>query len=318
MNTDCTLAFLVARTDVSFMMQTIPHLVRTCRFLFKKRLLFVDTAPLGREYLTRPGIGTLDELYTCCQSLVQDGVIDEVIDIPYSAPERKQGYRKHFAPPLFHTHDCRGYPIWGSIFPLETVKTRYLVHFDSDMLLYQHPDYSWIEAGIEYLQKYPDIASILPLSGPPTSGGELLQQSQEQEPYIRDERGFYSFKTFTSRVFLIDIPKFEQLLPLQFDLPLKSRIRDLVYKKSCLRPWEEMVGQVLKKSSYVRVDLDSARAWTLHPSVRGTQFLEALPRLIQQIEAGQYPPEQAGYYDLELDCWTEQDRDQPSEMNSYA
>lgn len=83
-------------------MQTIPHLVRTCRFPFQKRVLFVDTALLGREYLTRPGIGTMEELYACCESLVQDGVIDEVIDIPYATQERKQGYRKHFAHPLFH------------------------------------------------------------------------------------------------------------------------------------------------------------------------------------------------------------------------
>jgi len=28
-----------------------------------------------------------------------------------------------------------------------------------------------------------------------------------------------------------------------------------------------------------------------------------LPRLIKLIEAGEYPPEQAGHYDMKLDFW---------------
>lgn len=303
MNTDCTLAILVARTDVNFMLQTIPHLVRTCRFPFKQRLLFVDTAPLGQEYQTRPGVGTMNDLYACCQQLKGDGTIDKVIDIPYKQEYRRKAYQKHFSDRIRHTHDYRGYPIWGSILPLETVKTRYLVHFDSDMLLYQNPNYSWIEEGIKFLQKYPEIASILPLSGPPTQNGALMQQRLEQEDFIRDARGFYSFKTFTSRVFLIDIQKFEQLLPLKFQLSLRARIKGCWSKKSYLPPWEEMVGDSLKQESYVRADIDSPYAWTLHPNSRGSQFIQALPSLIQKIESGQYPDEQAGFYDLKVNCW---------------
>ncbi len=304
MTFECTLAILAARTDVGFMMHTIPHLVRTCRFPFKERIIFVDTAPLGEGYKTRPGIGTMDELYTCCEKLIQDNVIDRIIDIPYIEKERKKSYKKHFIPQINHTHDYRGYPIWGSIFPLEIINSQYLVHFDSDMFLYQKPSFNWIEEGIIFLQKYPEIVSVLPLSGPPTKNEDLIQQNHSSEEFFIDNRGFYSFKTFTSRVFLIDIYRFEKLLPLRLNLSLKSKFKDFWSKTSCLPPWEEMVGDTLRQGDCIRVDINSPHAWTLHPNIRGTQFTQALPDLIQRIEAGKYPPEQAGHYDLMLEYWT--------------
>src|SRR5438045_3228205 len=62
----CDLSILVARTDTQFMLRTIPHLVRTCRFPFARRFLMVDTAPLGRRYGRKPGVGTAEELQACC------------------------------------------------------------------------------------------------------------------------------------------------------------------------------------------------------------------------------------------------------------
>ena len=40
-------------------MHTIPHLVRMSNFNFIQRVLFMDTAPLSGDKVTRPGIGTL-------------------------------------------------------------------------------------------------------------------------------------------------------------------------------------------------------------------------------------------------------------------
>ncbi len=64
-----------------------------------------------------------------------------------------------------------------------------------------------------------------------------------------------------------------------------------------------MVDARLTVTGHVRIDLDSPRAWTVHPPDHGPEFVAALPALLERLEAGDYPPEQAGREDLMLDAW---------------
>jgi hypothetical protein len=299
----CDLSILVARTDTQFMLRTIPHLVRTCSYPFGRRFLMVDTAPLGRRYGRKPGIGTAEDLQACCRRLVQDGVIDALVPIDYSPDARRRIYRKHFAGPMRQTHSHGGYPILGSIQALEESRADYLVHFDSDMLLHQDADYSWIGEGIRLLQENQDLIAVLPRSGPPSADGRLRQQEETGEAFEPDARGVYCFKTFTSRVFLVDRKRFDRLLPLRPRLPLMELLRNYLTSRSTMPEWETMVGYRLQETAFVRADLSSTRAWTLHPDDRGERFDAALPSLIDRVEAGQYPAQQGGYYDLQLDAW---------------
>jgi hypothetical protein len=299
----CDLTFLVARTDTQFMLRTIPHLVRTCRFRFARRFLMVDTAPLGRRYGRKPGIGTPEDLRACCARLIQDGVVDDLVRIDYSPEHRRRTYRKHFAGPMRQTHSNGGYPILGSIQALEESRADYLVHFDSDMLLYQEPGFSWIDEGIRLLRANPDLIAVLPRSGPPHADGLRRQHDETGEAYQADERGIYCFKTFTSRVFLVDRRRFDRLLPLRPRLPLMELLRNYLTAHSTMPEWETMIGYRLQETPFVRAELRSTRAWTLHPDERGPQFDAALPNLISRIEAGDYPPEQGGYYDVQFDLW---------------
>jgi len=75
------------------------------------------------------------------------------------------------------------------------------------------------------------------------------------------------------------------------------------FGKGHLNSWEVMISQNLEATSFVRATLSDTRAWTLHPIDRGSEFIKNLPRLIKLIEDGEYPPEQAGHYDLKLDFW---------------
>jgi hypothetical protein len=299
----CDLSILVARTDTGFMLRTIPHLVRTCRFPFARRFLMVDTAPLGRRYGRKPGIGTAEELQACCTQLLQAGVVDALVPIDYSPDTRRRIYRKHFAGPMRQTHSHGGYPILGSIEALEGSRADYLVHFDSDMLLHQDPGFSWIDEGIKQLRAHPDLLAVLPRSGPPHPDGRLRQQEETGEAYQPDARGIYCFKTFTSRVFLVDPRRFDRLLPLRPRLPVLDLLRNYLTARSTMPEWETMIGYRLQETAFVRADLSSTRAWTLHPDERGERFEAALPDLIARIEAGYYPAGQGGYYDLLLDLW---------------
>lgn len=307
----CSLSILVARTDIPFMMHTIPHQVRSCNFPFTQRVLVMDTAPLSGEKVNRPGIGTLEQLQEYCHELIAMGVADKLIEIDYSPEYRDRIYRKHFGARVRQTHNYKGYPILGSIFAIEAVEDDYLLRFDSDMLLHQDPGYNWIEEGIKLLQNNPDVVAVRPLTGPPSEDGSL----QQRKPYERDPQGFYRFKFFSSRAYLIDRKRFDQLLPLsilwrpyntqwmnQLPVPLQTQL-SYVTGKGALDSWEIMVSNRLEETNYIRATLDSPKAWTVHPVDRGPVFFEALPKIIEKVEAGWYPPEQAGYYDLQLKYW---------------
>lgn len=309
----CSISILVARTDIPFMMHTIPHLMRVCNFPFSERVLCVDTAPLSGDKVNRPGIGTLDQLRDCCRELVGQGIVDHAVDIDYAESYCDRVFQKHFQQTIRHTHNYKGYPILGSIFAIERAESDYLLRFDSDMLLHQEPGYSWVEVAMQLMEDVPEIVAIRPLTGPPAQEGKL----HAYLPYHHDPRGFYSFKFFSSRAYLINRKRFDQLLPLaplwrpyrqQLLNWLPNRLKTVLnYRtgKGFLDSWEVMVSRRLEETQYVRAVLDSPNAWTLHPVDRSPQFIQALPDIIQKIEAGWYPPEQAGQYDLQSKYWLE-------------
>lgn len=307
----CSLSFFVARTDVEFMLNTIPNIVRMSNYPFTERVLAVDTAPLSGDKVMRPGIGTMEQLRECTQQLLHKGVVDRVVDINYSPAYRSKIYHKHFGSPIRATHNYKGYPILGSIFAIEECQSEYVVHFDSDMMMYQDPDYSWVQEGIELMKKHSNLMFLRPRSGPPREDGRII----EGEPYAEHPDGFYQYHFFGSRVYLLNRQRFSKLLPLPIIwrpyiqkfmdyLPVTLKtLSNNITGKGKLESWEVMVSKKLEKTDYFRGTLTNCKAWTLHPIDRSSAFIQALPSIIKRIEAGEYPLEQAGYYDLIPNLW---------------
>jgi hypothetical protein len=295
------------------MMHTIPHLVRSCNFPFVKRVLVIDTAPLSGDKINRPGIGTMAQLRDCCHQLIEQGIMDEVVDMDYSTSYRKKVYKKHFGTTrLSLTHNYKGYPILGSIFSIEDVPGDYVLHFDSDMLLYQEAGYRWIDEGMDLLDRRQDVMFVRPLSGPPLPIGNGLHQ---KKAYSFDEEGFYKFKFFSSRAFLLKRKKFESLLPIpvmwhgfkhkwltQLPSSILTELNNFSGRGK-LDSWEIMISEKLERTNAVRATLSNPRAWTLHPISRGSDFIDNLSEIIRHVEAGNTPDEQAGHYDVNMAAW---------------
>jgi hypothetical protein len=307
----CSLWFFAARTDVSFIMHTIPHLVKMSQFPFEERVIAIDTAPLSGEKVNRPGIGTMEQLRQCTEKLVRDGVLDRVVEFNYDPDYRAHVYQKHFGSPLSSTHNYKGYPIFGSIFKIEECCSDYMVHYDSDMMLYQEPSHSWITEGIEIMERHPEMMFARPLSGPPTDDGTIYVQ----HPIEKHPEGFYQHNFFGSRVYLVNCRRLDRLLPIpilwrSYKNTLLDRFPDglkawsnIVTGKGKLDSWEIMVSRRLEQTHYYRATLINPRAWTLHPVDRSSAFQRAWPTILEKIEAGIYPPRQAGYYDLISELW---------------
>jgi hypothetical protein len=298
---DCTLSVNVAPSDVDFIMETVPHLVRQCRFPFQERVLVADVLPFFRRQ--RRSAAKIRELQRCCRELVRRGIIDRVLRVDYSPGYRRSVYAKHFDQPrMGETHNCSGGPFLAYVFAIEECDTRYLLHFDSDILLHQREGHSWIDQGIRTLEADQDVLVVCPLAGPPTRDGVLHQRGV---PYERDPRGYYRFKNFTSRKYLIDRERFAAALPMtpQRRRARRRRLRSGLRRRATLLNWERAVAAKIRETSFIRADLTSPDAWSLHPLDHGEQFRRHLPRIIAAVEAGRFPEEQAGHYDLDLQLW---------------
>jgi hypothetical protein len=88
----------------------------------------------------------------------------------------------------------------------------------------------------------------------------------------------------------------------QLSVPLQTMLNRFTGKGK-LDSWEIMISQQLERTPYFRGTLANPQAWTLHPTDRRPEFIKALPQIIEKIEAGEYPLEQAGYYDLKSEFW---------------
>jgi len=103
---------------------------------------------------------------------------------------------------------------------------------------------------------------------------------------------------------LIDCDRFARLLPIQPRwVSWKRRLVSPIMRKSALLSWEAMFSQHLQSSPYIRAEIDSPQAWTLHTLDRGEEFIQCLPQTIAKVEAGDFPAEQAGDYDLQFKYW---------------
>jgi len=295
-----TLTLMVARTDVSWIEDMLRHLCGVHRMSVAQIFVFVDTAPLGPAYRDRPGVGTMQELREILAKIQNEGLIDAVKDIPYDSTTRKQLYQKYFGRDLRVTHNFRGYPVLGSIYSIEEVPTDWVLHFDSDILVHQKTGVDWVGDAIDLMNRREEILFAAPQPGPPRSDGVLLQRGL---PY-KDEGNFYSFKKFSSRIYLFSKKRLQRLLPIKPKyISWKRRLWQAVTGQSALWNWEIMVSEALKKSPSIRADLKNPNCWTLHTPDHGPEFVKNLPKIIQKVEAGWFPESQAGDYDMLLKDW---------------
>jgi hypothetical protein len=301
---DITLSLMVARTDVVWIKPMLEHLCKAHRPFVSKIVVFADTAPLGPGYRDRPGVGTMEQLYQVLEDTKKEGIIDEIKDISYDSRIRKDIYRRHFGYDIGVTHDFRGYPILGSIYAIENAGSDLVLHFDADVLFHQKAGTNWLAEATDLLDSREDVMFVAPHPGPPTKDCKLNQRRVR----YRKEENYFSFKQFSSRIFLMSLNKFEQIIPMEPQyISMKRRIWQNITGKSACWNWEIFVSEKLKKTKFIRADLCNHDYWTLHTPDHGPEFVKNLPQIIQKVESGWFPESQAGDYDMILKDWVRQE-----------
>jgi hypothetical protein len=156
------------------------------------------------------------------------------------------------------------------------------------------------------LTRDPTAMFVAPHPGPPAADGCLRGQATYPST---DDEGNFRFKTFSSRRFLMSKQRFLKLLPtrLCYTSAKRAGLMRLGFGNA-LRPWEVSVSRSLERSDYYRIHLHDPSAWTLHCPEHSQEWVRSLPNIISQVEKGQFPEGQAGYYDLNLYAWLESPR----------
>ena len=299
--TDCSLTILVSRADRQYFMHTVPHLVKMLNFPFQQKLLMVDTAPLPPRYSSMSNLGTLEELFELCEQLKERGVVDRILRVKHDDPDQLKLYHSHFSPRPPFTRNYRGYPNIACALAVEEAATDNHLWFDGDMLFYQKPESNWVGKAMNLVAENENVMFVGPHPGPPPENGVLHTQTNA---YERDEKGFFRFKGFTSRRYLLNRQRFRELLPLTpSSVSRKMQLKSIYNKQSYLQNWEIMVSQALEKSRFYRADTSSPDAWALHTPDHGEEFIKELPQIIERVERGEFPTQQAGDYDLQLPLW---------------
>ena len=286
--------------DSAFVEMTLKHLLRTCSFPFHEVIIVADDLPRKGGRSAEDAVD-VQGLQKTLNRLCKEGTVSRYVLLSAIDRERERLSRKYFGARIAKVRDHRGVPLFGWIAGLETAETKFVVHFDSDILLHQDTGFNWIGAGMSLIDEDPTAMFVSPLPGPPTSDGKLHGQACA---HTRDAHGNFRFKTFSSRRFLVSKERLAGLLPTPVaHSSNKRRVLMRLGLGNSVLPWEESVSRALAESDCYRVHLACPDAWAVHSPDHGPDWLRALPDIIKRVEEGRYPREQAGYYDLILSAW---------------
>ena len=296
---DIEVSVLACPYDTQFLALTVPHLIKSIGNVKALKTLLVDWNPVSGTYSTTYPERQEEKFKEICKFLLTEGWIDRVDRIYYEPDYVEKFLGANVKGEYRAKHDFRGYPTYGLMHAVLNSGKRYFVHFDSDMLIHQGAVEGWIDSGISLLKENNDIGAIMPKGGPPRVDGVIFQEN-----YLNDPRGFHSFSSFSSRLFLVDTIRFLDFHPVKpLWLGSRDKLRSFWDGKGKSMSWEAIITQAFLDSNLVRADLRSNDSWSLHPPVKNEMYLKWLPSIISSVEAGDFPPEQAGHYDINLKWW---------------
>ena len=188
---------------------------------------------------------------------------------------------------------------------LELPDTRYVVHYDADMLLYQAPGYDWIIAARELLKKHPAAIAAIPRVSPPFSHIRNVPDAPSLEeglPFTPVEGGWRN-SWFSTRCWLMDLSRLERYLPLLQGPVLVEYIFRRVLQRTFPMSPEIMLFRRVGRSGGWMLNMKSELAWLLHPNDKSTRFINMLSLIQERIQQNDIPLEQTGFMNVDLNAW---------------
>ena len=145
--------------------------------------------------------------------------------------------------------------------------------------------------------------SVAPHPGPPTPDGSLYQRPSVE---WKQDDGLLVFSSFTTRRYLIDTERVSKNVSAHSTdaLPVEKTDSTVAQRKGDCEhlgePYQNRTGGECVFAE--RISIHHTRGhFTVRVAVK--PFEDALPEIIQRIERGEFPEQQAGHYNLKLELW---------------
>ncbi len=305
---DVTLQINLSPGDVNYAALTVPALVSN-HFDIKERLLVVDCCRPQKTKLVNPDLKFPKEIFEkrvkkiieISEKLLQDNVVTKVHYLFPDDPLYKSLSKKYLNNLYDCTHSAGGTANMSYWAGIELCTTKYVLHYDGDIILYQKRDYSWVNEALSYLNKQKDALIAVPRLSPPFKDTEH-PSAQEGRPYTTFDN-YWLNDWFSTRHFLIDKEKLHNYLPL-----VRGKVKiELLLRKFGQRAFpidpEMLLFKSLSARGCKRLMLKSKDAWITHPTDKPASYIEILDKIIGEVSKGNFPDEQEGYENINLDAW---------------
>lgn len=317
MPSEVTLQINLSGGDVSYAETTVPPLVAAHRATVREVLGVVDCVRPQRTQMVDPDVRFPPDRFnercarirSIAEKFVHEGTFDRVVYVEPGDPRTRALLTRYAGWPVVETHDCYGCGLVSYLYGFDEARTRYLLHYDADMLLHQAVGYDWSVEGLEHLSKDPRAISATPRVSPPFArvlGTRDSPSLQAAHPALEPHGAVWHIGWFSARCFLLDLER------LRHWLPLLSARRPRYFGEVCARrilargyppAVEVLIHLRAKGQGAYRVDLVTEKAFVVHPNNKDERFLRMLPGMLDAIRSGAVPAGQRGWENVILEAW---------------
>jgi hypothetical protein len=310
---DVTLQINLSAGDATYAALTVPALVAAHDSSIR-RLAVVDCCRRKPTRIQKFDIrsGTefeerLSAIRTLAEGFKKDGLFDAVAYLEPGDKRFSDFAGKYTRRWITETHDycgCAHMAYWAA---LDLPRTRFVAHYDADMLLHQDPGFSWIDNALTFWPQNMRAVAAVPRMSPPgfsSVPSEDAPTRHEGRPKEQTPGGWLN-DWFSTRCFLFDRDRLATLLPLIG--PMRAAefwLRKLVDRGYPPAP-EQLLFRSLGERRWRCLNLSSEHAWLLHPTRKDADYLRLLPGIMASVAAGSVPNAQKGFADLNLDLWSQ-------------
>ena len=309
---EVTLQINLSAGDAAYARLTVPALLRSQEHVLR-RMAVVDCCRPQRTGIFDPERrSTLDEfsrrlseVRNLAEQLKRSGLLDEIAYIEPGDP-RIPGFASRYGRRwMTETHDYGGCAFMAYWAALDLPQTRFVLHYDADMLVHQDPGFSWVDEALAHWAAHPRAIAAVPRMSPPG----FASSPEDDAPTLHEGRpkeavsGGWLNDWFSTRCFLLDRARLSPLLPLASPWEAAVlRVRKLAARGYPPAP-ELLLNRSLGRRGWRCLNLGSEKAWLLHPIRKDGEYLRLLPTILSAVAEGSVPKTQMGHADILVDAW---------------
>lgn len=307
--TDLTLQINLSAGDAAYLELTVPRLLAAHPGV-AERLLIVDLCKPQRTGIVDPARRYPEPAFSerrervaaCARRWLAAGQVDRVVWLEPGDPRFARIARTYLRPWATETHDYGGCALMGYLAAFDECRTRWLLHYDADVMLYQAPGFDWAPHARNAIGENRSIVAAIPRPCPPALDPPDLPSRHERLALTPHPAGWLN-AWFSTRCYLFDCETLRHHLPLLQGRLYWETLAAKLLRRGYPRSPEILLFRRLAAAGRWRLTLNDRRAWFLHPPRKDAAFVAALPRLLGEIAAGRAPDVQRGQQELDLALW---------------